>query len=170
MASSICACMHAQVRAPRPLYMCMYACAGTSIATSLYVHACMRRYEHRDLSRAAVVVQQQYRERLGRRLARVRRQALERKAQLDEVAPAVTTSRDYHYWPLLLFTVCMCVSQVARARRHLQAACTITAQYRGFLVRRALRDATSLAFTQEQRKKSEQEIALKARSDCTLSR
>jgi hypothetical protein len=70
-------------------------------------------FKNRELAAAAVVVQQQYRNRLARRLARVRREALERKKTLDAVA---------------------------KAKAHIRAAAVLQGQWRGFIVRRAVKE------------------------------
>ena len=79
------------------------------------------------------MVQQQYRNRLARRFARANRALVERKRMLDNVA---------------------------RAKRHFKSAARMQGHWRGFLVRRALMEATQEAKNLEQRKRTQQEIEL----------
>ena len=113
-----------------------------ALQTLLYGSECYRPlvgrfpmwFKNRELEEAAVVVQQQYRNRLTRRFARTRRAAAEQKKVQD--------------------------ANAARLRLW-RAAARLQRQFRGFVVRRAIREAASeqRSSVARQRSEHEQEIA-----------
>ena len=90
-------------------------------------------FANREVVEAATIVQQQYRNRLALRFARANRALIERKRLLDNVA---------------------------RAKRTFKNAAGLQAQWRGFLVRRALREATMEEVKAQERKRTQHEIEL----------
>ena len=90
-------------------------------------------FHHNELSEAATVVQQQYRNRLNRKFSRVRRQATEKKAMMDKIAEAKNV------W---------------------KSSAKLQCHWRGFLVRRALREATETQKSEDQRRRTAQELEL----------
>ena len=90
-------------------------------------------FANNELEEAAMVVQQQYRNRLTRKLSRVKRQATDRKYMMDRIAQAKSVWR---------------------------SSATLQAQWRGFLVRRALKEAAIEHKNEDQRKRTAQELEL----------
>ena len=70
-------------------------------------------FAHRAVSDAAIVVQQMYRNRLGRKFARTQRAMMERQRQLNNIA---------------------------RAKRHMRAAFLLQSQWKSFKMRRKMQE------------------------------